>query len=320
MSDLFLSDINGRNATGWTALMYAAHYGHFQVVDELVRGGCDVNAVEPTNGRNALMMAAANGHSYCVEKLVHSGRVDLQARDLNGLTAADHARNCGHGKNSAIIRALQMGGSPSVSKGGHASHRNASADHWSGNSTRRNGDIDQRTTVVRRKPTLVFDSGNSSWETGSLERPLTPFPTASTPQKRDSNPLSRCLFQSGLSSGTENSLPMIGEDSDPSPTFTFTGFNPTDLKRLGVVRLPPRSKARLQDAATVDIDSPPDQGCSMTRLLQERDVLVKKVHRLEEERDFLVNKAEKLEEVIRIFDSMTKNILERVQVNKMDVN
>ena len=173
--------------------MYAAHYGHFQVVDELVRAGCDVNAVEPTNGRNALMMAAANGHSYCVEKLVHSGRMDLQARDLNGLTAADHARNCGHGKNSAIIRALQMGTSPNVSKGGQGTHRNASADHWSGNSTRRNGDMDQRTTVVRSKPTLVFDSGNNSWETGgSFERPLTPFPTASTPQKRDCNPLARC--------------------------------------------------------------------------------------------------------------------------------
>ena len=118
----------------------------------------------------------------------------------------------------------------------------------------------------------------------------------------------------------ENSLPMIGEDSGPSPTFTFTGFNRRDLKRLGV-RLPARTKVRLlQDGSTVDIDSPSDQGCAMTKILEERDLLVKRVQKLEEERDFLANKAEKMEEVIRVFDSMTKNILERVQANTINVN
>ena len=96
------------NASGWTPLMYAAHYGHVAVVRVLIEAGCDVEQREWKDQRTALMMAASNGHTKCMELLIHAGKADIRATDTNGKDAAYYAKTHGHGGNQIIQRLLQM--------------------------------------------------------------------------------------------------------------------------------------------------------------------------------------------------------------------
>ena len=95
------------NSCGWTALMYAAHYGHFNVCRTLIHHNCQVDLREPKEGRTALMLAACNGHTRCIEILLKFGRADLLATDFNGHDAAYYAECSGHGNNK-MIKGLLM--------------------------------------------------------------------------------------------------------------------------------------------------------------------------------------------------------------------
>lgn len=97
---------NATNSGGWTAVMYAAHYGHYNVIRMLVDHGCDVNLREWTSQRTALMMAASNGHTRCVETLVTHGKARVELVDGNGKNAAYYATHYGHGNNKIIARTL----------------------------------------------------------------------------------------------------------------------------------------------------------------------------------------------------------------------
>ncbi|KAI1297306.1 Ankyrin repeat and SAM domain-containing protein 3 [Halotydeus destructor] len=101
-------DPNLTNDSGWTAAMYAAHYGHFSVLRTLVDCGANVDLKEWEQGRTALMMAASNGHTRCIEVLVVHGKVDITVRDKDGRDAAHYARVSGHGKNKIIIKFLNI--------------------------------------------------------------------------------------------------------------------------------------------------------------------------------------------------------------------
>ena len=73
-------NVNGVNANGGTALMYAAVGGHEPVVALLLSHGADVNA-QGSTGWGALMLASAKGHVQVVQCLLDAG-ADVNLRDV----------------------------------------------------------------------------------------------------------------------------------------------------------------------------------------------------------------------------------------------
>ncbi|HEU4368851.1 MAG TPA: ankyrin repeat domain-containing protein [Methylomirabilota bacterium] len=76
----------GRSADGWPALHLAAHFGHGDAVDALLKAGADVRAlsfalinvllahgaaveVRADDGRTALAIAEGRGHPYAARRL-----------------------------------------------------------------------------------------------------------------------------------------------------------------------------------------------------------------------------------------------------------
>ena len=83
------AEVNIQNKKGWTALMIAARYGHYDCLHELVAAGAEclhelVTAgaeanIQDNKGWAALMVAAQNGHVDCLRELIVSGaEVNIQ--------------------------------------------------------------------------------------------------------------------------------------------------------------------------------------------------------------------------------------------------
>ena len=106
-----------RNNSGWTPLMYAAHYGHYNVIRVLLQHGANNSLQEPNNGKTALMLAASNGHTRCIEMLVCQGGADITQRDFSGNSASFYATHYGHGSNKIIARLLAIRHLPSTPTG-----------------------------------------------------------------------------------------------------------------------------------------------------------------------------------------------------------
>ncbi len=83
------------NRLGWTPLHYAASKGQTQTARMLLEQGAIVNAPAP-DGTTPLMMAAFSGQRDMVQLLLDRG-ADATAVNLQKLTAADWARERGHG-------------------------------------------------------------------------------------------------------------------------------------------------------------------------------------------------------------------------------
>lgn len=67
--------------------MYAANYGHYNVIKALLDHNANSNYKDATNGRTALMLAASNGHTRCIEMLVGQGKADIRIKDFQNYTA-----------------------------------------------------------------------------------------------------------------------------------------------------------------------------------------------------------------------------------------
>jgi ankyrin repeat protein len=72
-------------------------------VAALLGAGANAEASEPTNKDTALMMAAAAGHTAAVEALL-AGGADTKAKDIDGDTALDLARDR---KQAAVVAILE---------------------------------------------------------------------------------------------------------------------------------------------------------------------------------------------------------------------
>jgi len=83
-----------RSRTGWDACMLAAAAGRADSLTELIRGGADVNAATST-GRTALMFAASNGHAAAVRVLLDAGARSDAVEPATGISALDLAREGG---------------------------------------------------------------------------------------------------------------------------------------------------------------------------------------------------------------------------------
>jgi len=85
--------------------MYAAHYGHYNIIRILTQYSCLVDYQDQIHGRTALMLAASNGHTRSIETLLTYGKADRSLTDFTGNDAFQYAKNCGHGNNK-MIKAL----------------------------------------------------------------------------------------------------------------------------------------------------------------------------------------------------------------------
>ena len=82
-------DVNVKNTRGDTALLYAAHNGHTDIVKDLIAKRADVN-VKNAWGNTALIWAAQNGHTDIVEALIAEG-ANVNVKNESGYTALTKA-------------------------------------------------------------------------------------------------------------------------------------------------------------------------------------------------------------------------------------
>ncbi|KAH9514926.1 Ankyrin repeat and SAM domain-containing protein 3 [Bulinus truncatus] len=83
-----------KNRGGWTPLMYASYIGHDNIVNLLIKEGCNMNMKNP-RGHTPLMLAASCGNDGVARLLVRN-RAQLEVSDKNGWTALFHATYAGH--------------------------------------------------------------------------------------------------------------------------------------------------------------------------------------------------------------------------------
>lgn len=98
------ADINSRDQSGWTPLLWAISRGQTDIVKLLLEKDADVNA-RAARGWTALMEAANRGHLGTVKLLLDKG-ADASLRHEYGWTALSIAK----GKGKTEIEALLKGG------------------------------------------------------------------------------------------------------------------------------------------------------------------------------------------------------------------
>jgi ankyrin repeat protein len=84
-------DKNGHSRFGNTALLYAANYGYFNIVEYLIENGADVN-IRNINGWTPLMYASRDGYFNIVKCLVENGaKLDIinPIHDCDALSYAE---------------------------------------------------------------------------------------------------------------------------------------------------------------------------------------------------------------------------------------
>jgi ankyrin repeat protein len=89
------ADVNLTDKGGYSALMLAASNNHADIIGLLLNAGADANQIEQTGGFTALIWAAQLGHTAAVKRLLDAS-ADPTARDFDGNSAADLARQNGH--------------------------------------------------------------------------------------------------------------------------------------------------------------------------------------------------------------------------------
>lgn len=98
-------DVNTRDSSGKTALIYAARSGKEKTVRTLIDLGSNVK-IRDNNGKTALIHAAENGHDSTTKVLIRANS-DLNTKDNSGRTALSYATSNNH-KN--VVRVLQSYG------------------------------------------------------------------------------------------------------------------------------------------------------------------------------------------------------------------
>ncbi|MCF4969584.1 ankyrin repeat domain-containing protein [Nostoc sp. CMAA1605] len=110
-------DVNAIGSNGQTALMYAANYGHIQVIQSLLNAGADPNILSDSDdglgeGMTALMQVAGSffaGNRHEVVKLLVQAGADMNLRGLGGKTALMYAANNGSGYIESVKTLVNLG-------------------------------------------------------------------------------------------------------------------------------------------------------------------------------------------------------------------
>jgi ankyrin repeat protein len=89
------ADVNARNKARWTALAYAAKYGHLNVVKYLVETQSAEVDKKINTGETAMQVALKRGHTDVAKYLLEKGS-DVNMRDIVGMTALSWAAKDGN--------------------------------------------------------------------------------------------------------------------------------------------------------------------------------------------------------------------------------
>lgn len=82
-----VSNINGCNSGGWSALMAASERGHFEVVEEILHDHpIRIDQKNRLNGRTSIMQASRNGHTSLVNLLLDR-TAEINSADNDGWTS-----------------------------------------------------------------------------------------------------------------------------------------------------------------------------------------------------------------------------------------
>jgi uncharacterized protein len=109
------ADVNAPQGDGMTALHWAAHKDHQEMVQTLLYGGAKPGASLRINGMTPLFFAGQNGNPNTVDMLLKAG-ADANAALKNGATALMYAARAGNA--AAINRLLEAGANPNVRETG----------------------------------------------------------------------------------------------------------------------------------------------------------------------------------------------------------
>ena len=255
------ADAGPVNSSGWTPLMYAAHYGHISVVRVLVEAGCDVNQKEWSDQRSALMLAASNGHTKCLDLLINTGGADITATDSSGKTAAHYAAAHGHAGNQIIRELLQIA-TPAASSPvppvlvTQTTPRTGPADQWQRAYNTTDRCATAGSSVRSETPSPFLAVGSRAH--GEPSSPKKHRPSPSTSRERDADCRKRIDFGLQLRSSEKRKfLPStlselldrlgLGEHlpvfaSHDIDLFTFPDLSDEDLIELGITKLGHRKK------------------------------------------------------------------------------
>ena len=102
-----VSDIDGRDVDGWTALHWAARRGSSEAVVLLLAHGADPRLTTWNESRSALHLAAKSSSALCVQQILQWRRgnaiVDLELRDGYGCTPLHVATESNSGATTAFL-------------------------------------------------------------------------------------------------------------------------------------------------------------------------------------------------------------------------
>lgn len=268
MKDIIIEDKNAcnqKNIGGWTALMYAAYYGHCDAVRLLLGHGASLH-LRNHQGCNALMLAVVCGNEATVEMLTKAGSI-LETRDCREWTAlfhAVHAGQCGsvhtllrHRANvnaceresgmTPLMHAAKLGDAGMVEVLLRAGASTTLTNHQGHTATRVAQDagfpaiaatITHWTSQGPNGPSLLDGPAVLEAKLGHSMNPKTRAGTAPSVDNASVQPtdLETLLDQVGLSSY----LPVFREqDVDLQIFLTLTD---QDLKECGIQKLGPRRK------------------------------------------------------------------------------
>jgi ankyrin repeat protein len=99
------ADVNSRDPSGYSALMYASRHGHLEIVRLLLARSAEVNAADKA-GRSALREAAGMGHAQIVALLV-AANANVNLADDNRITPL--LLSSYHGHTDIVRRLIEAG-------------------------------------------------------------------------------------------------------------------------------------------------------------------------------------------------------------------
>ncbi|MDD8014239.1 MAG: ankyrin repeat domain-containing protein [Acidobacteriota bacterium] len=101
------ADPNERGTDGTGILLWAVGYGYTEVVRELVKAGTRIDDPIDRFGQTPLMQAARTGKTEIIRTVLELG-AKINAKDREGKTALDYAKENGHAEIAEILN--QAGG------------------------------------------------------------------------------------------------------------------------------------------------------------------------------------------------------------------